>query len=393
MLEFLSAILNSAKRSCNILFVAAALSYIIQMMIIPKAVTMPIVIGLGAYIVFYTLHKGLRNVKIPLYSKLCIPFVAWVTLSIFWTVNPDYSFVLIRVFLCFEFATLTGLFVKDESSFENVLRGMVFGGFISSIVVLSMQYQYIGMIRLGRDIYGSAMEFSGGLMVSCYCCVALWKMKRKKIYIVLFTMFLILGALSGSRTAVLYPVLFLCMFLFFYHQRFIGLLKVLVISVVLGFSILYSCMTIPALYNVVGRRMETLIEDRTDDQSYMERSEMKSYAIHLWKERPLFGWGCHGFAAKHRSVGKYAYSHCDYTEVLSCFGLVGFVLWYGPYIHIFKRRHLLRNAKGNWFQTFFISLLALLAVNISGSIIFVNVKTMMLLALIFEFLNRRLPND
>lgn len=382
--------LNLLKEN-DILFVSAVISYIIYMMIIPKFVTITIVVVLFFFLIFHFIRQLLKDgiVKIPEYSRYYGAFLLYIAVSIFWTVNPDYSFPLIRAFLCFEFALIIGCFSKTTNDIRKILKGLIFGAIISSAVVLYNQYQYIGIMRLGDKIYGSAMEFSGGITVAAYCCLFLWKSEDKIKYLFLFFLFLIICALSGSRSAIAYPFIFFFIMSFFYHQQFTKILKIMLIIGTLGIASLNAFLNIPVFYDVVGYRIETLLEDKTEDGSYMERKEMKEYAIKLWTEKPIMGWGVNGFSKKYAVINKPVYSHCDYTEILCCFGLIGAFLFYSPIIMMFFRKNIFKIMKSNWTQSFLGCIVIFTIIEITHSIVFLSVRSIMLLAISFQFFTKQ----
>ncbi len=382
-------------KQIDVLFIAAALSYVIYMVIIPKAITISIVVSLLVVLLITLGARMLKNRKfrVPVYSQKYFPFVFFSILSILWTVNSDYSFPLIRILLTFEFGTLVCLFLKKEEDLNKVVKGFVCGGIISSIVVLLLQAPLIGLIRLGSKIYGSSMEFSGGVTVSAFCCLFLWKRESNKIYLVLFFVLLCICALSGSRSAIIYPFVFFSLLILFYNQRVGTLLKYGVLLLVICFGVLFLALKVPVFYSVVGYRIETLLDDRTEDGSYMERKEMKEFAIDWWKEKPFWGWGINGFAKKYAKINKSVYSHCDYTEILCCYGVVGAILFYVPLGSLFFRKKILQHAKHNWNQSFMLTVLCFTFFELTHSIVFLDVKQMMLVAICFVFFARNEKRD
>ena len=317
-------------RKIDLLVIIAALSYIVQMVIIPKSITIPIVAIIALYLFIHWYYNTYRNsfIHILPFIKYFGPFYLWATLSVFWTVNTDYSFALIRAMLAFEFGCFVATFARTRESMKKVLWGLILGAIVSAAVVLYNQYIFIGMMRLGNEIYGSAMEFSGGITVACYACIILYKVERKLLYIILFILFMITNALSGSRSAILWPIVFFVMIDFFYAQDILKTIRIIAVASTMLFAIVTASFNIPTLYNVVGHRIETILSDKTNDGSYMERSEMKKIGIELWTKRPIIGWGIHGFAYKYKYINKLVYSHCDYVELLSCLGIIGTFLFY-----------------------------------------------------------------
>lgn len=378
-------------KSSNLLVITAALSYIVQMIIVPKSVTTPVVVILGLALLLYLYLNQCQysKIRIPPYLICYLPFVVWVALSSFWTISTNYSFALIRVFLVFEFGCIAGFLATSEEKMKKVLYGLVLGGLISSAVVLYNQYMFIGIIRIGRYIYGSPMEFSGGLCASAYCCVFLWKLEKRKIWLFLYLCFIFLCALSGSRSAILYPVIFFTLMEMLYLQRFSKIVGIILVAGLLGGMIFFACMKSPALYNVVGYRVEQLLVDKTDDGSYMERSEMKRYGYEFWTESPIIGLGVDGFAQKYGAINKRVFSHCDYWECLSCFGVIGALLLYCPYFLILRRRGLIRLAKGNLWRSFLLAILVMNIIRLANTIEFLNLKDGMMMAMICNVFLKR----
>ena len=380
-----------AQKISIFLIITAALSYVVQMVIVPKSVTTPIVVVLGAILFLHLFLVQIRysKIRIPPYLMCYLPFVMWVALSSIWTISSNYSFAIIRVFLVFEFGCIAGFLATSPKKMKNVLYGLVLGGLISSAVVLYNQYMFIGVIRIGRYIYGSPMEFSGGLCASAYCCVFLWKLEGRKIWLFLYISFIVLCALSGSRSAIVYPIIFFVLMEILYLQRISRIAGIILIAGLLGGVMLFACMKNPTLYGVVGYRVEQLLVDKTDDGSYMERSEMKKYGLKFWMESPIIGLGVDGFAQKYGAINKRVFSHCDYWECLSCFGVVGAFLLYSPYFLIARRRGLIRSTKGNLWGSFLFAVLIMNVIRLANTIEFLNLKDGMMMAMICNVLLRR----
>lgn len=371
-----------------LLIVVAALSYIVQMVIVPKSVTIPIVIVIAAIIgVYWYINEYKSNLytKVLPFVKYFGPFYLWVVLSVFWTVNPDYSFALIRALLAFEFGCFVGIFAKNKLSMEKVLWGFVVGGVISTAVVLYNQYMLIGKMRLGHFIYGSAMEYSGGIVVSAYACIMLYRLKKDFVFLLLLFFFITICALSGSRTAIVFPIIFWTIVECLYSQNIKKMVLIAICFGVAGYAFIQVCLKIPIFYDVVGHRIETILSDKNDDGSYLERSEMKHYGILYWQENPIMGLGVNGFAKRYALVNKPVYSHCDFTEILSCFGIIGALLFYVPFFKLMLRKGTISMTRMNYWQSFFLAFLFLLVIQLYSSIHFMSIKTIMMLSLISNY--------
>lgn len=374
------------------LFFVAFASYFVQMIIIPKGISMGIVLFVGLILAVNIWHKERTKGSFfyPPFLKKLFPFYAWVFLSSLWSINSaEYvSFAFLRSLLTFEFGIAIGFFCKDEFHFYSVLKGFVWGGFFSSVVVLALQHQYIGMMRLGNFIYGSAMEFSGGLVISIISSLILFIQNREKKYLAISTCFFAMCALSGSRSALVLPIVFFAIFYALYKQKIKKILGIMIALIVSFFGVYTLSQKIPALYDVVGYRIEQLVEDKSEDGSFKERSIMKDTAFEVWLEHPIVGAGLYGFGkALENKYGRNVYSHCDYAEILSCFGLIGAFLFYVPLLYVVCKRRNISLAYNNTCISALLAFALLLFARMGSSIFFMNIKDMMMISLIMSFLS------
>lgn len=357
------------------------------MMIIPKGITISIVILFAIILAnqYVNEQKKYNHVFIPDAVHYFTPFYFFVLLSCLWTINKNnYSFALIRALLTFEFTWFITYNCREMRKIPSILHGFIFGGLLSSTIVLYNQHQFIGLIRIGNGIYGSAMEYSGGLIVANIACIMMWEIRKEKKYLLFFILFLILCGLSGSRSALVLPFVFWGAYHLFYKQNFIRLAKVILLIALCGIITIVATQKNPILYNVVGKRIETLVDNKKEDESATERAQFKSLAWEIWTKHPIFGVGCHGFGKINESqIGRNVYSHCDYAEIFSCYGLVGAILFYGPFFLLLKRKRLLMNAKNNVHYSLFLAFLVTMALNSTATIFYLNLKNMILIGLSF----------
>ena len=94
------------------------------------------------------------------------------------------------------------------------------------------------------------------------------------------------------------------------------------------------------LYNLVGNRIESMVNsflNNSDDGSIIERKLMINLALEYFGDRPIFGHGIYSFAHDFAyCFGREVYSHNNFTEILYCYGIVGFVLFYWKYLFSIK---------------------------------------------------------
>lgn len=92
-------------------------------------------------------------------------------------------------------------------------------------------------------------------------------------------------------------------------------------------------MSIEPLYEIVSKRFETIIQDKEEDKSYIERQARKEIAINNWKRSPIFGLGIAAFGKLWPST-PITHSHSGFTEILVSYGLIGLLSFYYTYIII-----------------------------------------------------------
>lgn len=154
--------------------------------------------------------------------------------------------------------------------------------------------------------------------------------KKRKIIISLWYIFIIL--LSGSRKGLLTIIVgfILLIYLMYPKKRIRNILVTIIILTIAFLSILY----IPSLYNLIGYRIEPLINFIMGN-TYEEASlETRVSFIELgWNyiiQRPLRGYGLDCFKYLPRAYN--TYSHNNYVEILVSSGIVGFILYYFSYV-------------------------------------------------------------
>lgn len=188
--------------------------------------------------------------------------------------------------------------------------------------------------RLGSyfgDINDVSIFFGAGFSIT-FAALLLTKFKiwRFLIEAAMLLIFGICGLSTGSKmflliiaaTSIIAIVLFLRKLKvkwFVYLLSFGGLLGVAVLI-----------LNLPAFATIKLRLLEF-----TTDASTIERFTMFVDGFYMFLRKPLFGFGIHGFFIS-SSFGE-GWSHNNFSELLSSYGLVGFMLFYTPYIVSLKR--------------------------------------------------------
>ena len=336
--------------------------------------TMFHLVTLFPYIIYAAVIVGLACICLISYSgllqgRICgamQKYIAWygfftlfVVDSLLYSVNiinPDY--VLKRVLVIFALGFIVASTVKREDDFKQLANGLIVGAIVVAVVALLNEVGRVGVGRIGGKTTGSSVALSGIMLVGIIC--SLWRcifFKKSRVLFgsaSAFQFFMIF--LTGSRRAILLSVFFLLVFFLFNHSINKNKKWLIILLSCMGLvAALYYVLTNDVLYNFVGWRLESMLSsfmsdsNIVEDASMRERGIMKAYAMQLFSEKPILGYGVHGFAYMFREYyGKLLYSHAGFVEILSCYGIVGFVIFYAIFLWIFRKIKLIFSYVEPW---------------------------------------------
>ena len=366
----------------------------VDVLYIPSFVNSLALYAFLAFGLFYLVVVKRLNVTLTQYSIWYLIFMVLSFVTMLY--SPEFSilsgqFYLIIVSFCLTF--IYQMYVTDEKSF------LTFGWFLAIsaaflILTLFVSGKLSSMLseRLGESITGNANSFASMIMVVVF--YEFWMMiygyKTLKMKILLAILILInmcAISLSGGRSAFIVPFVFLYALLIYKSDKKgrKHLIKNTIIMGLIAVAAYFAIMKIPVLYNGVGHRMETYINSllgKTQaDLSARLRDEMRELALKRWLNSPVIGYGFNSFKYyAEEAVGRFYYSHCNYTELLYNGGLFYFIAYYWIYYKIFMTVFVKKKGQMKYRAFAFASLLALIVYDysiVSYSISF----TQMILAL------------
>lgn len=354
----------------------------------------------GAWLVICTIltmitSKTIGKLKFPKGAMWYVVFTIYVVVSMLYTVNtinPDYVYTRMLMYL---YITLLIVINMDfEKNFVDLIKGFALGGIIGIVTVVLKQYEYIGKSRLGNGIYGSYAEFGNICMLAMSSLIWLKdKMKNRKILLGIGYAIIGVGIiLSGARKAILVPVLMLIFLLLFNNRKNISnKVFYLVILFTFGIITIYFTLNNSFLYKVIGHRIDsgisTMFGNNSSDGSLIEREKFKDLAMELIKQRPIFGYGIHGYAYFNLMYnGQLVYSHDNFLEILSCYGIIGFIIYYYAFIkNLTHYKIFIKNNKEE-IGSFLFSYVIIILLLESTSISYLAIYDIIILSLGIEYL-------
>ena len=258
----------------------------------------------------------------------------------------DSSYLLYTtVIILFCFCTLIDSYEKTIM----IMKSYEWGSAILFVILLSTN-NLISDERLGSSFAGNSNTFALFMMVSFFCTSWLLlyyeETKIKKgIACIIMIMNIVTVLLSGARKIIIACMLYIII-LYLYKKDKKGrrhiIRNAIMVSIVL-LIVWNLMMNIPILYEIVGNRMETLIEQIFGNavmikgsSSYL-RDEYRKLAISGWLRSPIWGHGYDSFRFYNSiATGHNAYSHNNFTELLYNVGIIGFIAYYSEYYRMIK---------------------------------------------------------
>jgi len=285
------------------------------------------------------------------YAKWCAVWVAVVAASFLYTVSASYtSMAILTVFLRSVIMYVFLCRIHSKNTLIQLMYLTIFTSLINSVYMLSMvDFEELGEERFGRgtiDEKWNANAIGMELTFNVFFIYYLYRNKMgngtlKQLYLIGCTfLFVFVILMTGSRKALFLLVLPILLYYMLAAKKSNTLQKLTVAATAL-LLIYLVIMTIEPVYNVLGIRVERLLESlggAAEDGSIASRRALRDMGLRWFIERPFFGYGMNTFEPMCGQVtGQYWYSHNNYVEILVGTGIVGLITYYWYYIWMFMK--------------------------------------------------------
>lgn len=275
-------------------------------------------------------------------------FFVWVYLSKYWAYvqRPDSDIVssMVRIFpICICIANRITTRTRLNTYIDIFIVSTTY---FAIIYLATSPLSTWGTIDMG-GITGQWRNFSGHL---CGCAAIMswivYQLSKRKKYIFCTVICALCVVLTGSRAALL-GLGFMFSVNMMFQKDLVRRSKNLLLLLVLLIVAIYVLFTNDYLYEIYGSRLVAVFSDSVKDGSRDDRVMYQELGIAMFLQKPLLGWGMDNFAYYLHYIGGYSqevYSHCNYVEILSCYGIIGFVIYYVKYIQslviVYRHRYL-----------------------------------------------------
>ena len=258
--------------------------------------------------------------------------------------NSRYSLGLINQFAqCVVIVSAVALCYSEKEDIKRALKIVVFAAAYCLIIVyIRTPKEFFGIKRLGSAAGINANSF-GCYMAIAFCLSLFFVItsKRKIPWIAISVLFAFFALNSGSRKA--FATIIIATALLAVFAKKTGLKKLLLIfaACAIAFSFYILCMRYKPLYDLIGIRVETLLNyifggSNSSSGSTSVRLLLIDEAKEIFNTYPIFGVGLNNFIVLVSDSQFATYAHNNYWEILSTLGVFGFVINYSLYIGIIK---------------------------------------------------------
>jgi O-antigen ligase len=369
-------IVNEYKRSKKILYILTTL-YIAFVVLFAKPENYYIGNGLFlGMIAYFLLHEFIYAEKIYYINSeifIYFLFMFYSALSIFWSIEPDFSIEITRrIFMIFASLVIIYNIIKKYDFLNVIFYGLLLATLVNFLI-------YTEVITVSYEIYYPQTDrFKGStdnpniissIMFLSIFISAIYAYKENttfKIVLsylnIIIAYYIILATVSRTSLIVsLGPILIFVINTLMHKTRrkyFLISLFLVVILAVLFIDLDQFLQKVDFALMRIGYIFETLSGNKVEF-SANERMEFIIIAFNTFLNNPFFGTGI-DTAREYLGV----YAHNNYAELLADTGLFGTTLYYLIYISLAYK---IMQVKDKWIKAYLIVfILALLAQDIGG---------------------------
>lgn len=282
------------------------------------------------YIIYLKENKFHIEKYIWLYLLWGILFVLYGLLSYFWAVDTTDVFSnVLSILQTLLVGSAVIIYLKDYKDYNKLIKVIT----ISGLILCLRLFFVVPKDAWGHDRIGIYIGYGNVAVTYVLSYISMfifdWSLKNKKIIYSIFSFIMIVFSfLSGSKKSVFIALLGIPLILIQRNNDKTKILKRILLAVSIFLIILILIYKIPIFYDSVGSRIDSMINYLRGgalDKSTYARMTLLELSINTFKENPIFGIGLGAF--KYTNFLNY-YAHNNYLELLSCLGIVGFILYY-----------------------------------------------------------------
>ena len=303
--------------------------------------------------------------KISTATLWYLGFILMAAFSSLWAIDShqvtSILITLIRVLIVGHFISVR---VTNERDVERVLSIYLIATVYMCIRIGLLMANYYSFSLIYVTRFGDNFGYnSNSTAIMCLICILICihklEIREKKLFFIPLIVFFLIIMISTASKKGLFGLCF-GIFLMLYYKNQNKRLQNIIYAIVIVSGIYIACMTIPELYNQIGARIESMVSTLTGASNASYSTESRIFliksAISAWKSKPLLGIGLNNFSV-FQSTKENWYTHCNYVEILSEIGLIGFAIYYWYPFRLVRAKYYEYNGLGRMLKVIIIILL------------------------------------
>ena len=288
--------------------------------------------------------------RVSIYREVAFPmaYLLFGAASILWAENSGAAFTKVRtIFLLLVLLVLVTTYIVKIGKPIYVMAAISIGS-VALAVYMIATYGFSGIFeafeeteeRVG-DLINNVNAIANSLVLGLLAMAGMAFLYRKIWLVIPIAFVSICLFAAGSRTATISLIVGLSVLVIFWIRslktsmgRLIGTVTIIVAAVV----IFVSVRDLPAI-KTLTMRIENIFAFFSGETEVIKENSTQARMDYIrlgWEQflkTPIFGngIGCAGYAME-ESYSHVTYLHNNYIEILASGGIVGFVLYYAPYV-------------------------------------------------------------
>lgn len=305
-----------------------------------------------------------KKIKFNFYLIIFLMFIVISLLSFFVALNGNLVLQSVKtLILIFILVWALINYIDNLSQVESIMKYFVISGLAASFFIL-LNLDFQAGTRVGSEL-GNLNDISVILGISYLFSLYFILYEKKKYFLLPTVILLVFIILTGSRSGLLFLLIgTLCMLYFKNRTTITAKIKYLFFIIAVIFIAYLLVFKIPIFYEILGVRLENMFEllltGDTNEASIVNRKNMIEYALLLFTEKPILGYGVDNFRVFYGT-----YSHNNFVELLVGLGIIGAGTYYLIYFHQFNLLFKMMKKGYSYSYVFFSIVLASLTINIS----------------------------
>lgn len=313
--------------------------------------------------------------------------------SYIYSYSPEHTFSKIKTLaIVLIMAICIFQYIVSNGRLELVLNVYALSGTVMAVYILSKanpsEMDRFGEIIGDSNLVGITLALTATVALFLFCT------NHNILALIEFACMGYVILLTGSRTAL--ALLCVAILSILYQSAYTyqwNLKKIVVLSAVVFVGVIalwYAIMNVPVLYRALGIRIVSFIQisqgkkSVTNEHSTQTRVFLAQQAFNWFLSSPVWGHGINSFMYYRQHVlnGNLGFSHCNYTEILSGVGIVGFVSYYGIFFRGLRSTVGLVSEKAAKYKPLIITLIFDVFVGDIGLVVYYEKCTWILIAII-----------